>query len=397
MRILFVTTKTPLPANDGHSIRTFNILKQLSKEHEIHLLSFVKYPEEYDYLNELQKKCKSVRLFNVPENMSKTAIMLTLVKSMLARVPYVVDKYNREEMRMAIQHVLSSQKIDLLHLDMLPLGSYIHESDGIKTLLNEHNVESMLLKRRMQQEKNPITKYFIKKQQAWLEGFEHSIIQKVTHILACSHEDKNILETFKDCQPVTVIPNGVDVEYFYPADPRKKRNDRIIFVGGVNWPPNKDAMIWFDREIFPKILAIKPDVKLYVIGRGGKISWKNQNNIIQLGFVQDVRPFMEESAVFVVPLRIGGGTRLKILNAMAMRGSVVSTTIGAEGLDVTDGENILLADDPLLFADHVVTLLDSQTYNYRIGSKARELIKEVYDWNIIGKQLRNLYEEILSS
>ena len=395
MKLLFITTKSPLPANDGHSLRSSNLLKQLAKRHEVHLLSFVKFKEEFDYLDELKQLCGSVRLIKVPENESRLATCTTLMKSVITGRPFVLLKYNSRQMSQAIDEMLRSVNFDLIHIDMLPLGVYYDKFFNKKIVLDAHNVESYLLRRRVEQEHNPAVKWFFSKQQAGLECFERSLTQKVDHILACSADDQAILQKFAPNTPVSVIPNGVDTAFFYPRDPRKKKNNRLVFIGGLNWYPNKDGLVWFDKEVMPYIYNKRPDVVVNVIGRKESIKWRHADQMHMLGYVDDIREFMEEAAVFIVPLRIGGGTRLKILNAMAMECPVVSTTIGAEGLGARNGHEIAIADDPKLFADTVLKLMEDSEAAENLGKKARSFITENYDWNLIGVKLNKIYNDLV--
>lgn len=394
MNILFITTKCPLPTNDGHSLRSFNLLKQVATVHDVHLLSFVKYQHEFDYLEDLEKICSSVQLFNVPENTSKIALATTIFLSFVGRKPFVVIKYDTKQMRKAIRSTTADVPIDLIHFDMLPLAVYLDEVTGERTVLDEHNVESMLLKRRVQTETRLISKWFFQKQQVLLEQFEKFVCRDMDSIVTCSDEDRHVLHGFAPNTPVTVVPNGVDMQFF-SRDPEVSREvGSMIFVGGLNWFPNLDALQWFDRKILPLILKDCPNAHLHIIGqKGDDIFWKHSDSITSHGFVEDILPYMSKASVFVVPLRIGGGTRLKILNAMAMEIPVVSTTIGAEGLGAVSGENIILAEQEQEFAKAVIKLFDQSEYRKEIAINGRKLIEEKYRWKKIGQKLLKVYSQ----
>ncbi|MFV0438589.1 MAG: glycosyltransferase [Desulfopila sp.] len=391
--ILFITTKSPLPMNDGHSLRSCNIIKQLAKDFDIHLLSFVKSSEEQFYIPELEEICKSVQLIEVAENKSFFKLFFSLVVSVISGKAFVVYKYNKKEMHQCIKDIVKKLNISLVHLDMLPLGVYVKDIKGCNLVLDEHNVESALLKRRVKNEKKFVSKLFYKIQQQRLERFEKDVTSKVDHILACSDIDKDLLSSFS-ATPITVIPNGVDIEFFRPATQNLETKNSLVFVGGLDWFPNLDAVTWFDGKILPLILEDFPQISLHVIGNKSSIDavkLKHPASITFHGRVEDVRPFISRATLFVVPLRIGGGTRLKILNAMAMKKCVVSTSIGAEGLGAMDGENIVIADTSQDFAEKIRQCLNAPEYSNTIGEGGYTHILENFQWDAIGNDLRKVY------
>jgi polysaccharide biosynthesis protein PslH len=391
MNILFITTKSPWPLNDGHSLRSYNLLRQAAREHSIHLLSFVKYQEEKLGCERLREICSSVQLIDVPANRSSFLLARDILKSLLLRRPAVVEKYDIAAMRKAIRVILEKEDIHLVHLDMLPLACYMEHLQGYPVLLNEHNVESLLLGRKAEHLNTISARLFFSLQRKWLERFEHKAVAAADHVISCSEIDADILRGFSTSTPVTTVPNGVDTVYFSPRQENSTSAVTLVFIGGLNWYPNRDAMQWFDERILPLVLHELPEIKLHLIGQGCAISWRHRGNIVCHNAVDDIRPYMNPSAVFIVPLRIGGGTRLKILNAMAMAVAVVSTTIGAEGLQVTDGEDICLADREQSFAEAIVRLALSAEERCRIGSDARRTILDHYTWDSIGAKLRTVY------
>lgn len=395
MDILFITTKCPLPTNDGHSLRSFNLLKQVAAKHKVHLLSFVKYQQEYNSIDELEKLCRSVELFEVPENRSKISFIKTLVFSLLKRKAFVVCKYDTQPMRQAIRRKLSENTINIVHLDMLPLAIYLDEVRGQKTVLDEHNVESKLLKQRVDTQTRHVRKWFFSEQQRLLEQFEKSACRGVDCIVTCSQEDKEVLNGFAPTTPVEVVPNGVDTCFFAPDSSIAEEDSSMIFVGGLNWFPNLDALQWFDKMIMPDILRDFPLAHLHIIGQqSDTVTWQNQGSITCHGFVEDIRPYMAKAYVFIVPLRVGGGTRLKILNAMSMGKAVVSTTIGGEGLGLISGENVIFADQEKKFSTTVKNLFNNSEYRNKISKNGREFIAAHYQWDTIGKKLLNIYDEL---
>lgn len=394
MKILFVSTKSPLPTNDGHALRTYNLLREVAARHEVYLLSFVKFKEEHEHLQELQKLCASVRCIDLPENNSRFSLTLSLLKNHFSSRPFVADKYDTTAMRAEITRIIKTQGIDLVHLDMLPLCCYLDCLKGTPVVLNEHNVESALLDRRLTTESNPLFRYYLGVQQKRLEAFETESVNNVDHVVCCSEPDRELLMEMAPSTPVAVVPNGVDTEYFQPLENSKEMCMSLVFVGGMNWFPNRDAVQWFDKEVFPEILATIPTVRLQIIGKSTEsANWQYGQSIEVTGFVDDIRPHLSEAAVFVVPLRIGGGTRLKILDAMAMGKAIVSTSIGAEGLDVMPGRDLLIADTTQDFARAVLDLLVNRDKRFELGSAARELVKNRYQWENIALLLDKAYTQ----
>jgi glycosyltransferase involved in cell wall biosynthesis len=196
-----------------------------------------------------------------------------------------------------------------------------------------------------------------------------------------------------------VVPNGVDTAYFKKIEDRKEKiEDAIVFTGSMDWLPNNDAALYFCKDILPLIWQTEPGVKFYIVGKGASAGLteyaKRDRRIVLTGRVDDVRVFVERSKVFAVPLRIGGGTRLKILEALSMEKAVVSTTIGAEGISHQNGHNIVLADEPGAFAENVVQLLKDPQRCASLGKAGRDLVIEKYEWNVIGSKLKDIYETI---
>lgn len=380
--------------NDGHSLRSYNLLKQVAFEHVVHLLSFVKYQEEKLEITKLEEICRSVQLLDVPANRSLFFLAWDVIKSIVCLHPVVVEKYTTLAMREAIRSVLAREKIDLVHLDMLPLACYLDELRDYPILLNEHNIESLLLARKAKHMKNRFVSLFFSLQAKWLNCFEQKAVAGVDCVIACSANDSAVLREFSNSPPIATIPNGVDTEYFAPTQEGDNGAVSLVFVGGLNWYPNRDALQWFDESIFPLVLAELPEITLHIIGQSIDISWRHRESIVSHGSVPDIRPFMTRSSIFIVPLRIGGGTRLKILNAMAMELAVVSTVVGAEGLQITDKEDIWLTDQELDFARAVVRLARDADKRLSMGEAARRTILDNYTWSRIGAKLRSVYADM---
>jgi len=230
-------------------------------------------------------------------------------------------------------------------------------------------------------------------------AFEADMAQKFQCVFACSEDDRILLNRITSgLIPIHVIPNGVDTEYFQPS-PNTEMEDALVFTASMDWLPNDDGITYFCRDILPLVWQQKNNVQIYVVGKNPSTAVKElaaqDPRVIITGRVDDVRPYITRSRVFIVPLRIGGGTRLKILEAMSMGKAVVSTTIGAEGIQHTKGTNIALADNPHQFAQAIIDLMADPKRVQSMGAEGRRLVCEKYDWDVVGEKLNAIYEKAI--
>lgn len=390
MNILFLSTKSPLPTNDGHSQRTYNLLLQASKKHSVYFLTYFLGKEEEERFSEIQKICSYAKGFPLPIQHSKMRLALGLLMNLFSLQPFVSQKYRTNEMAAAIKKILSENKIDVVHIDMLPLMNYYHEVKNYPVILVDHNVESLLLKRQVTYTKNPVVKAFLWLQYLKLLKFEKEQVSRVSCCVAVSGKDRDELRKMSPSAQVEVVSNGVDVNYFAPGDIKEEKNT-LIFVGGLNWFPNMDGMTYFCEKIHPSIVKQVGEFETIVIGKQQK-GFIYSSLVRQCGYVDDIRPYVRQAKVYIVPLRVGGGTRLKILDAMAMGKSIVSTSIGCEGLAVEHNKNIIIEDDPELFASAIVDLMKNEQKRVTLGINARKLVNEQYDWKILGEIMDKIYK-----
>lgn len=393
MKILFVTPRLPLPADTGAKIRTFNLLKNVAKDNAVSLLSF--YFEEKG----LRKAIEQLKSFGIELYLVKAKEKVSLL-SVFSDKPVSIEKYRSKEMENKLKELIGNNGFGLVHFDHLHMGQYRDCVNGLPCVLDEHNVESLILDRCAEVERNYLKRKLFKSQARKMGIFESNLTREFSKCLTVSQADKENLSQLSGIGAnIEVIPNGVDIEYFKsPVHSPQSTENALVFTGSMDWLPNNDAAIYFCREILPLIWLKDTRVKFYIVGKNPsdellKLS-KQDNRIVVTGAVNDVRPYIAEAKVFVVPLRIGGGTRLKILEAFAMEKPVVSTTIGAEGIEYSEDVNILLADNPQGFADKVIALLNNCEDAQKIGFSARRLACEKYDWGIVVKKLNEAYREI---
>ena len=307
-----------------------------------------------------------------------------LFLNLVAQQPYAVKKYESAAMRREVLERERSGLFDLLVCDFLAPAANVPRTLSIPTILFQHNVEAMIWKRHYEIQTNPVKKAYLYGQWQKMKRFEREMCRRFDSVIAVSADDRELMKREYGAEAVYDVPTGVDTDFFRSTDSAKSSPHNMVFTGSMDWLPNDDAIRYFMREIMPLIKQKMPDATLTVVGRNPTPALvelgKRDPSLIITGRVDDVRPYIESSAAYIVPLRIGGGTRLKIFEAMAMEKAVVSTTVGAEGLQLTDGVELLLADEPDAFADAVVSVLNDRSYASELGQRAASIVRKNYGW-----------------
>jgi len=396
MKILQISTKKPYPPIDGGRIVSYNTIKYLAmRGHSITLVSIVDKKEK---IPELKKICKWI-----PIQKNTFTSILGLLSNLFLKTPYTISKYYSKKVKDTIRKILSKENFDIVHIDHLHMaycGEFIQREFGLPIVLREHNVETTIMKRFYKNQKNPIIKFYAYLQWKKLYKYETKICEIFDKCLMITEEDKKKIEDMNSKVKTFIIPAGVDVSYFYPLKTEEEPYS-LIFVGSMKWLPNIDAVLWFCNEFWSKLKKVFPEVKLYVVGQkpSKEITelGKKDKDIIITGFVKDIRPYVAKSSLYIVPLRIGGGMRLKILEAMAMGKPVISTSIGAEGIEAVDEKDIIIADDVERFVEKIIELLKDKNYRRKIAQNGEKLVKEKYRWESIVKKLEKEYMEAIES
>jgi len=400
-----ITHFVPYPPNAGNLQRNYNLLREISKTHDVHLITLTQrtlLPEKTlldQAIEKLSGFCTTIQVFPIPSDRNRLLWYLLLLGNIFSTVPYSVWRFHSCKMKKSIQKFLKKITIDVIHVDTIDLAGYALPYKFIPKVLNHHNIESNLLFRRANFSKNPLKKWYINFQAKKVRSFERQVLPLFDYNITVSPIDQSsLVELAHNCK-TTVVANGTDTDFFIPT--HYKHECTIIFAGGFHWIPNADAMYFFCSEIFPLIQREIAEVKMKIIGdhppRELSILASNNSGINILGFVPDIREHFARAAVQVVPLRIGGGTRLKILDGLAMGKAVVSTSIGAEGLELRDGFNILFADTVEAFATKVIKLLKNPRIRERLGKNGRSTVEKKYSWRIITPVLINTYSSLLKN
>ena len=360
------------------------MLKQLKREHHVTYLTLDDGTASADDRVRSSEYCHDLVCVThpLPEKFS-AAFYLELFLNLLSSRPYAIKKYESTAMSDQIAELESRNAFDLLICDFLAPATNVSHT-LMPTVLFQHNVEAMIWKRHYEVQTNPIKKVYLYGQWRKMRRFESEMCRRFDRVIAVSAEDRDQIRREYGTERVFDVPTGVDTEFFYPSGTLKPQPHSIVFTGSMDWLPNEDAIVYFTREIMPLIKARLPDTTMTVVGRNpprALVDLSKENpSLVITGRVDDVRPYIERAAAYVVPLRIGGGTRLKIFEAMAMEKAVVSTTVGAEGLPLSDGVELLLADEPRLFADAVVKVLTDLTYASELGKRAAVAVRKNYGW-----------------
>lgn len=401
MNILFLSTRSPYPLISGHSLRTYHILKGAAQHHNVTLVTFVQLAEHEfrkENLDHLKSFCKAVYPFKIPADLSRIAFAKMLFLNLFSSLPFVAQKYDAPLMRQKIREIIQTEHIDLVHVDMLPLTAYINEFENLPKILVNHNVESVRLYRWFKTEPNPVKKAYLGIQWFKLRSFERSAMNKFDGCVVVSELDRELLLKMGVKSRLFVVPNGTNTKFFKPNNGKVVENS-VLWIGHMDVHTNRDAVLHFWKDIYPILKKKYPQVKMTFVGTAPpkEIADAAQKDpqVKATGFVDDIRPYIDEAAVMVVPIRIGSGTRLKILDAMAMGKTIVSTSVGCEGLNVNDGKDILIADNPEDFANKTVELVRNPDMRVRLEKNALELAK-TYDWDLITQRQEAAYRGVMS-
>jgi len=397
MKILFVTADLPYPPTDGARTRNYNILKILETRHQVTLLSFIK-PGEPVSASPLSDHCMEIR--TVPQKVPRGGIDRTygILSAFLKRKPYHVVAYHSHKMEKAISDLSTSGYYDVVHVDHLQMAQYVTSlSKDIPRVLDEHNAENVIFRRRYQNETNWLKRAYLYFEWRKILSYESKTCSRFDACLTVSETDRDHLRSICGDLPFAVVPNGVDTEHFSPAP--IVDGSKLLYIGNMGWYPNEDAVCYFCERILPHIRQEIPEVELTIVGgdptprvrqlaRGGRIK--------VTGFVEDTRQYLAQTTIAIIPLRVGSGTRLKILEALATGLPVVSTSIGCEGLDLTPEKDIVIADAPREFARRTVDLLRSRGLRLALSQNGRQKVEKKYSWRQIVADLELTYERIVS-
>jgi polysaccharide biosynthesis protein PslH len=383
MRILWVKMGGLWPSTAGGRIRSLETLSCLSRRHDVTVLTTHGPTDDPEGLVRRLPHCRQV--ISVPfvaPRLGSVPFALALAGSWLSPLPLELWKWRVRVVREHVRQLAADGAADICIADFLVSIPNIPRSPRMPVVLFEHNVEHMIWQRLAALESRPWRKALVEIESRKMRRAERQACAAADLVVAVSDEDRRRLEALAPGSRCVAIPTGVDIEYFKPSA-RPVVPNRLVFTGSMDWYPNEDAILFFTEAILPRIRSQIPDVSVTVVGRNPTARLRaaaESAGIAVTGTVDDVRPYVEDAALYVVPLRAGGGTRLKIFEALAMGKAVVSTTVGAEGLAITPGLDVALADQPEEFAQTVVELLRDPARRSELGRAGRELVHCRYSW-----------------
>lgn len=401
LRILWVKVGGLWPVNTGGRLRSFHIIRELSRQHRVSVITTHGQGEDQQSLLEQLPRCNKVKSlpFTAPKRNS-LLFLVALIKSWFSSLPVDLHRYRIPTLRAEVSKEMASGDYDICVADFLSAIPNLPDESKLPVLFFAHNVEYMIWKRLCHTDSNWLRRAVLEVEWRKMRRYESRACNRARLTVAVSDDDRDRLIEESPIESgiqerISAIPTGVDIEYFRPARsegdtplskvtaPVLSDDKELVFTGSMDWHPNEDGMMWFMNSILPLIRRTFPALSMTVVGRNPSAQLRQiakKHRVQVTGTVPDIRPWVERATVYVVPLRIGGGTRLKIFEALAMGKAVVSTTIGAEGLPLEEGLHILRSDNPFSFASCVIELLNDQPRRERMGQAGRRLMEEEFSW-----------------
>ncbi len=411
MRILFLCLRCPYPPQRGDRIRSYNIIKQLSKRHKITLVFFSESDVDIDAVKELETFCEHIEWVRF----NKMFALLNTAIHCFSRLPLQLHYWYNPKMQRVINDLLSTEKFELIHAQLFRMGQYVSKVDGMAKVLDLTDSLALNLSRRAELDCTP-KRFLVKLEEKRVRRYEVEIMKSFDSGTVVAEFDRDYLLKQDMNLNLSVVPMGVDLEYYKPIpeqdestkpesesiesteeDIPKTNGKNLLFTGTMNYFPNSDAVIYFCNDIFPLIKERHSDVNFYIVGNHPTEQVRRlaeQKGVIVTGYVEDIRPYFKKASVFVAPLRAGSGIQTKNLEAMAMGTPVVTTSIGAMGLEADLDSDLLIADTPEIFADKVIDLLENPTHRRDLANAGRKRVEQSYDWNVLVNRLEQVYAKI---
>jgi glycosyltransferase involved in cell wall biosynthesis len=409
MNILFLTQIVPFPPDAGPKVKTYHVIRALVEQgHAVTLVSFVR-PEEVRHLPALQSICKAVHA--VPIRRSRFADAFYMLRSYLTGRPFLIERDDLRPMQAMVNRLVRENDFHFIHADQLTMVQFALRGAAAagnkpRVIFDAHNAVWTIVER-MKDNARWFLKPVLSIEAARVKRYEGELLRTVDHVLAVTDIDRGLLEEALHVSsprgngrvaPVTVIPIAVDTQKLQPVR-RKPGSKNIVTLGTLHYPPNADGIRWFFNEVFPLVRERVPDATLTIIGKNPpqdfiELSERSAGVIKVTGYVDDLRPYLEESALMAVPVRAGGGMRVRILEAFAYAMPVVTTTVGLEGIHAAPGHDVIVADTPAEFASRTAVLLQDISLQDKLAANGRKLATEKYDWQAVLSAMRPIYEQV---
>jgi sugar transferase (PEP-CTERM/EpsH1 system associated) len=398
MKLLFLTPQRPYPPHQGTTIRNFNLIKELARRHQIWLLTFLEPDQPTDH-GPLIGLCQAVETVPAPTRSTATRLRQMLGTNR----PDMGWRLWSTEFEARLQARLQTTGIDVVHIEGIEMAPYLPTirqfAPQARIIYDDHNAEWMLQQRNFSVDiKNPrrwIAAAYSLVQTLRLKRYERWVCQQADGVVVCSRADQQAIEQLDASLKITLVSNGVDLETYANYSGQVIPFD-LVFTGKMDYRPNIDAMLWFADQVLPRILAERPQTTLGIVGQRphSRLDRLKASPAITItGYVDDILPYIAGAGVYIAPFRVGGGTRLKLLEAMAMRKPIVATTVGAEGYPVSAGREMILVDDPAGMAAAILKLLEDEDARRQLGQQAGQFVQAHYSWQALVPRLERLYTD----
>jgi glycosyltransferase involved in cell wall biosynthesis len=397
MRILQLATQIPYPPTDGGKLSVFGITKYLSQSgHKIEFVSYCSnYPDDKAMV-ELKEYCNPYFIkANTKNNILKVAV------NFFSAVPFNASKYKKSKLKSFLKKLLREEKFDIIHIDHLFLGwtvDIIRKYSAAPIVLRSQNLEMNIMKRFAEAQKNIFIKKFAELQYNKFKKFEPLTCSKFNTCIMISEDDKNSLLGLNPSLNVKAIPAGID-ENLLSFKKKDVIPYSLVHIGHTDWYPNYDGLLWFCENVMIEIIKVLPEIKLFIYGGGNTYKFpipkKLSNYVINKGFVNDIWKELQDKALAIVPLRIGGGIRIKILELLATGTNIITTSVGKEGIDIIDSKEVIVADDSQMFQQKIIQYFNGHFENESIADRGKEFIKKNYLWNKIASRFESEYTELI--
>jgi glycosyltransferase involved in cell wall biosynthesis len=401
LRILWLSHFVPYPPKGGCFQRSYNLIVRAGATHDVHLIAMKPkastHPasEMAGAREALLAHCRTVDIIDISAATRPVNLALRVASSVATGQPVTVTLFRSAAVEARVRARLN-EGVDVLHLDSISLAEYLPEAGTVPTLMTHHGAESYMIRRRIANERSLVRKAFFGIEARTLERCERRVCPRVGMNVVMSALDRDLMAQVAPTAAYAVVENGVDVDLFAPQPVTAGHS--LVFAGRLDQYSNRDAILHFMDTVWPRVAAAYPDAVIRIIGlnppeRLTTIAAADRR-VEVLGFVDDIRPFFAASTAMICPIRDGGGTRIKILDALAQAKPIVSTSIGCEGIQVTPGRDVLIADDPEAFAHQIGRVFDDPALRASLARHARRLAEDVYSWTRLGGKLTALYEQL---
>lgn len=390
MHVLWIKTDLLFPLNSGGRIRTFEMLRAIRRQHEVTYVALDDGTTTAEALEHAAEYATRVDLVPHPRPAKGTvAFFGALLANLASPNPYVLDRYHSALLAERVRH-WCEQDVDLLVCDFIFPAHAVPRSAPMPRIVFQHNVESRIWARHAAVGRTPLHRAYFGLQHRRMRRAEAVLCARFDGVVAVSESDAEEFRSEYGLENVESVPTGVNTDFFRVTDPSAREPGHLLFLGAMDWMPNADGVRWFVREVLPLVRRSEPGVRFTIVGRDPIASVQElhapENGVVVTGTVPDVRPWLASAAVFVVPLRVGGGTRLKLYEGLATGIPTVSTTIGAEGLPLDDGAHLRIADTPQAMADAIVSLVRDPAGAARMGAAAAQYVRGAFGWDGVAQQ-----------